>query len=479
MCFVEQMHYKCGHKNQGKVSKCRKFLAANVGHLFLRKPVDCGNAVLIHHDLPGICLTCTVSQAKKLMEKKKRREMELRKQEQRRRERAQFTAQAAAEKKKKEEELMRRQRMERERQRKRKERGHAMSREEMEALRRERVERARRERNRRPQETRDLPAVSSTTPSMSRPGNPISRSNEHHFRQDGTATLKDPRGRTRNAETKPQVRPQVDTLPVQTVAARKPVVVNPPVSGIPQPSRARLVAAPSTGEQRRSGVEQGPPVPPKDPWRPHHPSLAPAPLSVPRSRPDGSAGASAGQPSRKPVGHIREGPNTPPAPSQKTQVPQRSVTVPGGVSSSSGGSSSRRLPSTAAPAQKSSLPVPAGYKPSAVFANRQGNNKSATATARTPAEAAAGAAASVVAKVRARAKEAAASSSSSSSSSSSPPLVRGKQQALPSANNTAAAPPKEEKKSRKSLLKKMMIGLGSDESFEWVSKDAARIERGE
>ncbi|KAL2178480.1 uncharacterized protein P884DRAFT_322350 [Thermothelomyces heterothallicus CBS 202.75] len=473
MCFVEQMHYKCGHKNQGKVSKCRKFIAANVRHLFLQKPVDCGNAVLIHHDLPGICLTCTVSQAKKLMEKKKRREMELRKQEQRRREWAQFTAQAAAEKKKKEEELMWRQRTERERQRERKERGHAMSREEREALRRERVERARRERNHRPQEMRDLPAVSSTTPSMSRPGNPISRSNEHHFRQDGTATLKDPRVRTRNGETNPPVRrPQVDTIPVQTVAARKPVVVNPPVSGIPQPSRARLVGAPSTGERRRSGVEQAPPVPPKDPWRPHHPSLAPAPLSVPRSRPDGSAGASAGQPSRKLVGHIREGPNTPPLPSQKTQPPQRSVAVPGGVSSSSGSSSSRRPPGTAAPAQKSGLPVPAGYKPGPVFANRQGNNKSATATATTPAEAAAGAAASVVARVRARAKEAAASSSSSS-------LVRGKQQALPSANNTAAAPPKEEKKSRKSLLKRMMSGLGSDESVEWVSKDAARVERGE
>lgn len=78
-----------------------------------------------------------------------------------------------------------------------------------------------------------------------------------------------------------------------------------------------------------------------------------------------------------------------------------------------------------------------------------------------------------MAKVRAKVEEAVASSASS--------FVRGAQEALLPAEFTAAeaAPPLKEKRSHRSLLRKMVGGLSSDESVEWVSSDAARVERGE
>ncbi|KAL2199604.1 hypothetical protein P885DRAFT_74771 [Corynascus similis CBS 632.67] len=252
-----------------------------------------------------------------------------------------------------------------------------------------------------------------------------------------------------------QVRPQTETLPVQAAAAWKPVVVKPSVSGILRPSR--MMTMPSNlsieDHQRPSNAQQ-PPIPPKNPWHPQHPNMAPAPLNLERSRPKDPEifGRHSGLKATK----TSQGAHIPLSPSQRMKTPNPAM-VQGHANNDC---RSRIASKTAVPAQqqKSSPVSAARCKPNPMFPNRQGdNNNPAPATAKAMAEA-------PVAAARAREK---ASSLSRKKSQRTPPTA------------LDTVPPKEEKKRRKSWIRKVLKGADSDESIEWVSQDAVRIERAE
>ncbi|KAK4250403.1 hypothetical protein C7999DRAFT_11702 [Corynascus novoguineensis] len=457
MCIVELLHYKCDHTYKGKVGKCRKYFAANVRHFFLRGPADCGNVVPLNQGIPAFCFHCSVKRTREAMGAQNRRRAQAIAHEteaKKRREQEAFGLQRIeCKKRKREDEMLRWQKMERERG----ERGQRKSREQKEALRQERAERAERaerERNNQPQGTRDqarAPFISSTSRSTS----PISRDKGCHLQQGDMRTLSEPWLQDEDSGRDRQVRPQTETLLVQAAAAWKPVVVKPSASGIPRPSRMMTMPSGlSIEEQRRPGNAQQPPIPPKNPWHPQHPNMAPAPLNLPRSRPKGPE--MPGRHSGLKAAKASQGAHIPLSPSQRMKPPNPAM-VQGHANNDC---RSRIASKTAVPAQqqKSSPISTARYKPNPMFANRQGdNNNPAPATAKSMA----------VAPVAAATAREAASSLSRRKSQKTPP------------DALDTIPPKEEKKRRKSWIKKVLKGADSDESIEWVSQDAARIERGE
>ena len=168
--------------------------------------------------------------------------------------------------------------------------------------------------------------------------NSVSRSNGHHLRRDEAGTLDDPRVRLRAAKQQHgHGKPQAQQPDVQTVAARKPVVVSSPAF-IASPSRASVilpsrVRTPVTTSQSRpapsharkqtsqpSPTQSRPPVPPKDKppvppkpsWQPQHPDLAPKPLDVRPKAPGTAVRPSAPPPSSRPTGNSRVNPTTAP-----------------------------------------------------------------------------------------------------------------------------------------------------------------------
>ncbi|KAK4035149.1 hypothetical protein C8A01DRAFT_38353 [Parachaetomium inaequale] len=364
MCLLESSHYKCGHTYQSKVRTCNQYHekkaepVPTLRRLFTRKRADCGDLTQVNHDVATVCsVTC----AKRLIDMQNRRKKELVRREEEIRGRARASTREYEQNKKKEEE----------------------------ALRRQRVERARAERG---QNQPRMPFASSTNG----PGASVSRSNGRHLRPNDTGTLDDPRVRIQASWQKPQARFQAQVPPSQAIAAKKkPAVVSPP-RGIPQPSRARILAGSSTGgsstrqQQPRSGGQtqqtsqqqrsrfqsaQGPPappdlnnkplpaVPPNGAWRPRHPDLAPAPLTLspnPREKTKAARPPPAPQPPgvrAKPAGYKRDPTMT---------VPPRK---PVGA-----GASRAPPPAAAAPPPQAGSSIPR-YRPNPVFANRQGNTK--------------------------------------------------------------------------------------------------------
>ncbi len=224
-----------------------------------------------------------------------------------------------------------------------------------------------------------LPVAS--TPKVS--ANLVSRSNGRHLRHDEAGTLDDPRARLRAAQQPSRGRSQAQQPDdVQTVAARKPVLVSPPAF-IPSPSRASVIQPsrvrtsvmtsqsrpPSQAKKQTSQpspTQSRPPVPPKDKpavppktsWQPKHPKLAPAPLTVRPKASERAVRSSAPSPSSIPTGSSRTNPTT--APRKRPD----SVSVP-----------PPRSQSPVDQQQGYTTTVP-GYRPNPMFANssnRQGS----------------------------------------------------------------------------------------------------------
>jgi len=289
----------------------------------------------------------------------------------------------------------------------------------------------------------------------------LARSNGRHLRRDDAGTLDDPRSRIKAAVRDAKSKLQAQNPPVQSVAAKKPVKVR-QTTGLPAPSRAqissgtlsrptassraRTEARAEASQPSRSACQPGPPVPPKDkpavppkdPWRPQNPSLAPPPLAlspkpaIPPKAPERAVRPSGPAPSGKLTGYRAD---------PTTTVPARK---PVGASAAPSRTQERPQPSAAV----------TGYKPNPMFANKQGKK---------PAE--------QVSDARGRPTRAVPSSSRTPAG----PASR-----APAAARPAAAKPKTPAKQDQRLgwLKRLVTANQSTESVEWVSQDAARIERG-
>lgn len=262
---------------------------------------------------------------------------------------------------------------------------------------------------------------------------PLSRSNGRHLRRDDAGTLNDPRTRIQAAARSGQGQAQARQPAVQSVAGRRPVAVSRPAD-VPQPSRARVspdtLSRPTassrarttqTSQPSRSQGQSRPPVPPKDkPVVPRNEPWRPQnPDLVPRPLTISPKPAIPPKAAERALRTPAAAPigNLPGFRADTTRtVPARRPV---------GGSATQERPQPGAATGSNK------YKPNPMFANKQ---------ERKPA-------AGEVSDARRR--------------------------------PAAAAKPKESsKKDMKPGWFKRLVSNKSAESVEWVSEDAARIERG-
>lgn len=277
------------------------------------------------------------------------------------------------------------------------------------------------------------------SPSTNGP-NPSSR------RQPQRSTTEDPQERRMRFEANQfptQVRTERKAHPVQPVTARRQVAVSHPTNNIPQPSQARI-----------SHGSRGPPVPPKDPWRPHHPSMAPAPLTP---RPKQSAAGPSPLHSARPMAASRGYSSDIPAGYRRQELPPRTPshttrTVPEQMPFSSWASSQ---PGTTVPE----------YRPNPVFTNRRQGVRPAGASA--AAATASSSARQQPSSSRSRPQPSRGYTNNTNTGGARRPAPA----PIPSRSTTKPA-------KKRNWFKKLVSPPSSDSSVEWVSQDAARIERG-
>ncbi|KAK3298967.1 uncharacterized protein B0H64DRAFT_430063 [Chaetomium fimeti] len=404
MCHRDICHYKCGHAYEGKVRRCQSYYEMRAEEtptlcmIFRRKTMDCKDLMSVNQDIATVCsVTC----AKRLLNTQKSRENELRQREKQLKEREMASAREYEQNKKAEEEALRRQRV-------------------------ERVERARREREN-GRHTQGAPAQQRMPfqPTTSRAGNSISRSNARHLGPGQTGALDDPR-----------VRVQASRQHAQSVARRNPTL-------------------PATKQRPKVEPFYAPPVPPKDTsWRPQHPNMVPAPLTVGTRTPTRTTG---------------------PPPTTTTTAPKRKPVYPNNNNNSSSSRSSAPAAQTrpAGPINPThhinpmhqlspTHKVNQTYRPSPMHRPNPGHNKPCPAV-----------------PVPNRLVKNNPAPSSSSSGGRRLVVTRAgadssKTRSAPAAGVTPTGGPVK----KKSWLKKLVGGAGSCESAEWVSADAVRVERG-
>jgi hypothetical protein len=341
--------------------------------------------------------------------------------------------------------------------------------------------------------------------------------------RNATGNPNDRLGRFEANQFPSQARTELRQHPIQPVTARRQVAITPPTN-IPQPSQARM---------SRDSQGPPPPVPPKNPWRPQHPQLAPAPLTPrpkesgarltalrsarqaapprsdeipigyrPEQQPAGRApyrtrtipkemlagyrpepqppGRAPPHPTSAPPHPTRAPPHPTRAPPHPTRAPphptramaQRRPPVDSGVSAPFSARAQQGRPQQPRTAPDTVL----GYRPNPVFANSQGKRS-------------AGMSAAAASSSSARQYI---SNSYNNSSSRLQPQTQSQRHPQPHANTntdtrrpsavasrsvTAAASRKPAKK-RNWFKKLVSPPSSSDSSVEWVSQDAARIERG-
>ena len=206
--------------------------------------------------------------------------------------------------------------------------------------------------------------------------NSVSRSNGRHLRQDKAGTLDDPRARLRTAQQPSHGKSPAKHPDVQTVAAKKPVLVSSPAftaspssASVIQPSRVKTSATTPQSRivllQARKQTSQPsptqskppvppkdkPPVPPKDSWQPKHLDLIPAPLAVGPRAPGRTVRPLAPSPSSRSTGSSRTNPTTAPR-----RIPD-SVSILPPRSQSAGD-------------EQQAYPTAIGYRPNPMFANK-------------------------------------------------------------------------------------------------------------
>jgi hypothetical protein len=508
MCYQEISHYRCGHKKEDKVRKCQDYRQERAEprtllHQFMkpfsRSPRHCGDLQYVNQDITSICSSACVRMRENMRKKQLMQSHE----------RARATAREYKKRKEDEEREARREKEEDEEKSNGRSRLPVLKRSVIQTLwktalggttgytglsgrpvakqpqqprpTREEAQRAPArltEADRRilPQPYRPrnhlaspptlphsrtqanmVPQGHQTRVPRNQPRTPLAPSTNGHNR---SRRRQPERSTTENSNNLParfeanrfpsQARTERQQHPAQPVTARGQAAVNPPAN-IPQPSQGRM---------SRSSQGPPPPVPPKDPWRPHHPHLAPAPLA-PRPRESGArltalraARQASLQHSDIPIGYSPEQPPTR-APSHRTRtMPQQRTPVGSGVSTSSARpqKSQRQRPGT----------VPE-YRPNPVFANRQGQRPAGMSAAASPS--------STRQPTSSRSRQQPRSNTNTITTNTSARRL------ATTLRSTTAAPKKPVKK--RSWFKKLVgPSSSSDSSVEWVSQDAARIERG-
>jgi hypothetical protein len=321
-------------------------------------------------------------------------------------------------------------------------------------------------------------------PSMNGP-NPNNRRQPEH---NTTENPNDRLGRFEANQFPSQARTERRQHPVQPVTARRQVAVTPPTN----------IRQPSQGRMSRNSQGPRPPVPAKNPWRPQHPQLAPAPLS-PRPRESGarltalrSARQTAPAPSDEipigyrpeqqppgrapyrarnipqeiPAGHRPQAPVRAP-PNPPRAMPQRNP-VAGGASSSFSARAQQGWPQ-----QPGTVPDAAlEYRSNPAFANRQGKRPAGLSAAAAPSSSARQPSSSRSQQQQPQQPRPNTNISTRrpSAAAAAPPAA--------SRSTITAAPRKPTKKKRGWFKKLISPPSSSDSSVEWVSQDAAWIERG-